>query len=308
MILRVLIITTLLTYANYLFSQTVKNDSINNLYSRTINIANELYKNKHYNESIAYYKAAKRLNPNEKLSQFRLEDIKTIFIKHDIAANRDEAQKIIDKVQEKIALKNEKNKVDDFFYDIDTTALAKNNENQKRIDSLVASLNIDANAPNKKNKKETSEVKNTVVTHPVLFTEKPKKANPPKVDKAKKDTIKQKEIIVEQPKKDIKPEENKATVNIEEKPQKKSEPVIIDEEKINRELAQKYPDTKTVENITKKHKKIKKVIINKDGKVTIYLKIIHDWGATYYFVDRSYLKQKNRDITQREFYAQTGEN
>ena len=309
MTIRFLIIISLLIPFN-LFSQTAKNDSINNLYRRTINIANELFKNKHYNESIAYYKAAKRLNPNEKLPQFRLEDIKTVFIKHDIASNRDEAQKIIDKVEEKIALENEKNKPDDFFYDIDTTLLVKNNENQKRIDSLVAALNIDKNVSKKNTEpKKNTETKNTIITHPVLFDEKPKKEKIVKTEPVKKDTVKPTEIIVEPTKtKQVTNIESKPKENIETKPEKKTAPIIVDEEKINSELAEKYPDTKTVENITEEHKKIKKVIINKNGKVTIYLKVMHDWGATYYFVDRSYLNQKNQDITQREFYSQTGEN
>ncbi len=289
---KTLVIITCFFIPLNLLSQISKNDSINNLYKETIKIANELYKNKHYNESVSYYKAAKRLNPNEKLPQFRLEDIKTIFIKYDIAANKEEAQKIIDKIKEKTAIENKKNKSDNFFYDIDTSALAKNRENQKNIDSLISYYNINKDTLIKQKSKKNTTTNKTIITSPVLFDKKDTTNIPDKINISQKPETKQ----------------NNDTTKINKKQNKKISKPVIDEEKINKELAKKYPNTKTVENITAKHKKIKKVIINKNGKVTIYLKVMHDWGGIYYFVDKSYLQQKNQDITQREFYAQTGEN
>lgn len=291
----IIILFCLIIINNYLFSQENKNDSIKVLYNRTIKIANELYKNKHYNESIAYYKAAKRLDENEKLPQFRLEDIKTIFIKYDIASDREEAQKIIDKVQEKIASEDEQNKIDDFLYDIDTTALAENRKKQIKIDSLLAKNTIKSKQQSKPISETKIKTENTTITHPVLYTKPVEKTNEPK---------KNIEVVEEKPNIVQVPVENKET-----KPKKvnQSKPVI-DEEEVNRKLIKKYPDEKTIENIEKPNKKIKKVIINKNGKVTIYLKVVHNWGATYYFVDRSLLNENNRDITQREFFAQTGEN
>ena len=291
----IIILFCLIIINNYLFSQENKNDSIKVLYNRTIKIANELYKNKHYNESISYYKAAKRLDENEKLPQFRLEDIKTIFIKYDIASDREEAQKIIDKVQEKIASEDEQNKIDDFLYDIDTTALAENRKKQIKIDSLLAKNTIKSKQQSKPISETKIKTENTTITRPVLYTKPVEKTNEPK---------KNIEVVEEKPNIVQVPVENKET-----KPKKvnQSKPVI-DEEEVNRKLIKKYPDEKTIENIEKPNKKIKKVIINKNGKVTIYLKVVHNWGATYYFVDRSLLNENNRDITQREFFAQTGEN
>lgn len=56
-------------------------------------------------------------------------------------------------------------------------------------------------------------------------------------------------------------------------------------EKENQRLVEKYPNKKTVETIEKPGKIITRVVMNIDQKVTVYLKVKHGWGATYYFIE-----------------------
>jgi hypothetical protein len=58
-------------------------------------------------------------------------------------------------------------------------------------------------------------------------------------------------------------------------------------------LLEKYPDTRTIEIEEDFAKKTTRVIINKDSRVYIYLKVEHAWGGVYYFVDRTPLHPEN---------------
>ncbi len=50
-------------------------------------------------------------------------------------------------------------------------------------------------------------------------------------------------------------------------------------------LKKEYPNAKTVEELEKPGRHITRVIMHVDGKVTIYLKVKHSWGATFFFMD-----------------------
>ena len=54
-----------------------------------------------------------------------------------------------------------------------------------------------------------------------------------------------------------------------------------------------YPNKKTVEEIDKPGKHITRIIMNIDNKVTIYLKVKHSWGATFFFIDEVGLELKS---------------
>ena len=63
---------------------------------------------------------------------------------------------------------------------------------------------------------------------------------------------------------------------------------LIEEKKVrDEELKKKYPDKKTVEVIEEKGKVTTRTVIHKDNKITVYLKVKHNWGGVYYFIDKS---------------------
>jgi len=73
------------------------------------------------------------------------------------------------------------------------------------------------------------------------------------------------------------------------KPQKE----IFNEKVYQDSLKVKYPDKKTVEVTEDMYKKTTRTIMNIDGKIGIYIKVEHFWGATYYFIDRTPLPMEN---------------
>jgi hypothetical protein len=74
-------------------------------------------------------------------------------------------------------------------------------------------------------------------------------------------------------------------------------------EKEKNRLAQVYPNKKNIEEIEKPGKQITRVIMNIDNKVTVYLKVKHSWGATYFFIDD--VGQELRSINQQYFNLMT---
>lgn len=72
----------------------------------------------------------------------------------------------------------------------------------------------------------------------------------------------------------IKTEETKKSISI-------AEARLIKQE----ELKKKYPERKTIETIQDPGKKTTRIIINNEGKVTVYLQVEHSWGGVFYFID-----------------------
>lgn len=68
-------------------------------------------------------------------------------------------------------------------------------------------------------------------------------------------------------------------------------------------LATVYSNKKTVEEIVKPGKYITRVIMNIDNDITIYLKVKHSWGATFFFIDE--VGQELRSINEQYFNLMT---
>ena len=68
-------------------------------------------------------------------------------------------------------------------------------------------------------------------------------------------------------------------------------------------LVKRYPNERTIEIITDDYKKITKVIINRDNLVTIYLKVEHKWGGTFFFKDNTPFPLEN--ISKSYFEVET---
>jgi len=67
----------------------------------------------------------------------------------------------------------------------------------------------------------------------------------------------------------------------------------FDNEAYQDSLKNKYPDERTIERTTEEYKTTTRVIINRDNKVAVYLKVEHKWGATFYFIDNTPFPMEN---------------
>ena len=70
-----------------------------------------------------------------------------------------------------------------------------------------------------------------------------------------------------------------------------------------KDLDKKYTENKTVEFIEKANRKITKVIINDNKKIIIYIKVVYNWGATFYFIQDEYTHFRN--ISRAYYEVQT---
>jgi DNA polymerase III gamma/tau subunit len=118
------------------------------------------------------------------------------------------------------------------------------------------------------------------------------------VDESKKETAK----VVSEPKKE--PIKTKATpkpLPVKDVMSAEEKTLWVEAEK--KRLAETYPDSKTVEEMDKPGKHITRVIMNIDGRVTVYLKVKHSWGATFFFIDEP--GQELKSINEQYFNLKT---
>lgn len=302
--LLLILITVFLNFA-FAYSQAgvIKDPDVKKQYEQVIAKANSLFDSGQYTASIHFYKKAQSIAPEKKLAKFRLEDIITIFIKNELAANRADAELLIEGIEAR-SLEIEKSMESE---DTDSLAilLAKidaKTVNQPAVDNrpeewkrLEADVRKELNNDEVKPafiEKDITEVKENVVienkVEPVKEV-KEKKVEPVAVVEVKKEEpIINKDTLAEL-KKDL--PVIKPVVKKEVKPEKKAYTKLVEEKKQrDDELMQKYPDGKTTEVIKSDTKTTIRTIIHKDNKITVYLKVKHNWGGEYYFIDDSPIK------------------
>lgn len=244
-------------------------------YEKLINQANELYNDKQYSASVHFYKKALDLAPEKKLAKYRLEDIKTIFIKEELAMNMEDAEILVNQI------------------DSTLNEIAENLPEEKK-DSLIFYISdiIPKNATTVDNRpkdwiemensvrNEMNNSSNTIGEEKVVETLPEKKVE---IEIVKDTTT----VRVEKTEPVIKTISEPIIV-ISQKPQGKSaEELETERKKKVEELKIKYPDEKTIEIFEEKGKKTTRVVINRENKITVYLKVEHPWGGVYYFIDNS---------------------
>ncbi len=288
------------------FSQpgVIKDKEVKKQYEKVIKKANESFDNGQYTVAIHFYKKAQKIAPEKKLSKYRLEDIITIFIEKEIASDRTDAKELIEEIEER-ALKIEASLQDENKDDLEMllAELDKDIKAKPTVDNRPEEwkrLELDVrNEMNRENGKpeiienEVVEEKPKKDIDPVLIVEEKPEEIIAEIEKIKpiekeaeatipKDTItklkKELPLIKPVPKKDIKPK-RKAYAKL-----------VVEKRVRDKELKEKYKDGKTVEVIEAKSKTTTRTIIKKDGKVNVYLKVKHNWGGEYYFIDNSPVK------------------
>lgn len=294
-------------------------------YEQLMNNAKVAFEAKQYSEAVMFYRQALELNPQAKLPRFKIEDIRTIYIEKEMdtlsnispdVAQKEKGFKLFQKKKEveeeqSIREKAEKAATKKMNQDADQ---ALNELKKLKVAAVPVaddvelesdSLQIDEVEQDRESGMVHMQAKDKKQLDSIQPKEKPqltarKKDLPPveimdeepneepKVQKSVSAPEKKVETKVPKPKdlNSLSPEEKQAWI-----------------EKEKERLLKKYPNKKTVEEIEKPGKKITRVVMNIDGKVSVYLKVRHSWGATFYFIDE--VGQELRSINQQYFNLKT---
>lgn len=267
-------------------------------YIKLIFKADSLFKARNFQNAVEIYDRAHALKSYEKYPKFKAEDIRTLYMQNKIA--KDEVKQAepreywYSKMHKQKVEREERKKLLAEGKTIETEKkkeiLAENKKQQNNLTEVKKEEVKTFKADEKTKKDEEARLKAYEELKAKEEMEERQKAENEKkakkemetrvIAKDEKKKEKEKEIITIS---DIiiqksKEEQEKriyaqASVSLETKPE--------DEEKM---IAAKYPNEKTIETIKEKTKTITQVIFNKNGRITIYLRVEHNWGQTFYFV------------------------
>lgn len=284
-------------------------------YKQALQNAKLAFNAKQYSQAVVFYREALKIKPKALLPQYKIEDIRTIYIKKEIDLLKT-ANKPKDKPKKTKRKKQKKAEQEAINKQVEATATKKMNQDAEKVMKEMYELKTVAEVLNIDDEPdidtENIEVQDIEPDRETAMKEiKTKNSKPIKyeTDKqqitAKTKEIKKEETIkkpVEKPEKKQKKTVKKATKpKIVKKTTKKPTKDWIEKE--NNRLAKIYPNKKTIEEIDKPQKHITRVIMNINGKVTTYLKVKHSWGATFYFVDEVGLDLSS--ISQNFFFRMT---
>lgn len=301
-------------------------------YIQLIFHADSLYKARNYEKAVAAYDEAFQLKQKEQYPRFKAEDIRTLYLKNDIAKAEQKQGEPTEYAWSKRHREKEEREEREKHPEKKIEEPAKQKENpvitaneKKEIKSQHIEQPIKKEQPLAENPKELTDEKKIINPQIDEQTKKDADEKLKAYEKLKvqekaeekqkiedreiaKKEIENKTIIIENTKKEkeintisdiiiqkSKNEEQKritadASFDQDAKPE--------DEQKI---LAAKYPKEKTIETIKEATKTITQIIINQNGMVTIYLKVAHNWGQTFYFIKEptSQMKSISRDYFER---------
>lgn len=319
-IVKIFIISLVTFCSSVIYAQEF---NIDDQYSQAMQNAKTAFEANQYSQAVMFYREALSIKPEALLPKYKIEDIRTIYIKNELEVLQNNTpiastkptnkkkRKVLEAKEEELVQKAEKIATEKMYQEAD---LAK--EELAEISSEAEKLEID----DVDIEIEEEQIQNTVADRETKM-EQIKTKDASKVDGTgiKQDaqlTVSMREIpLVEQPKEIQEP----VLVDEPEVVEVKTEPVVIkpakpepkkevvkDEAWIKAEnirLANKYPNKKTVEEIDKPGKHITRVVMNINGKVNTFLKVHHSWGATFFFVDEIGLEL--RSISQTHFNRMT---
>jgi len=263
------------------FSQTSDSEQ---QYKAAMQNAKSAFDAKMYSEALYFYREALKIKPDAKLPRYKIEDIRTIYIDDgikEIAENKQIAQEEVQQQAETKADERIEAEVVQAQKELETLKIATILDITDDDSNIDETIDIEDVEPTQRPKIEIKEVSNNI--EPII--EKPK-SEIPKIEKqnTEKQAITPKKEITENDTKPIAPPKTKPIT----KPAQQTK-AISDEEKEVRKEAEKqklriqYPEQKTVLEIDQPGKHITRVIMNINNEINIYLKVKHNWGATFYF-------------------------
>ena len=292
----------------------------NQQYNQAMANAKQAFEAKQFSEAVMFYREALKIKPDARLPKYKIEDIRTIYIEKELdaintAPNMTEKAKANDKAKHESEL--EKTKIEDAAkaeatrkmnedadnaeaeirqasvavidisedkdlpdlndYDVIKDTPGDKQVGVKKVEPKIQtnlegeSIEIDNSELNLSKREVPEIVKPYVNSEPTLEKNLETKAEPKPNIPSQTSVVKQ--TTVSQPEKQI----------------------WIEQEK--KRLAETYTNKKTVEEIEKPGKQITRVIMNIDNNVTIYLKVKHSWGATFFFIDEVGLELRSINET-----------
>ena len=276
-------------------------------YKAAMQNAKTAFDAKMYSEALYFYREALKIKPDAKLPRYKIEDIRTIYIDdgiREIAENKQIAQEEVKKQAEAQADERIETEIE---------------QAQKELETLKVAtvISIDEETVVDDDVVEIADVEPTLETKQIEPEPEPEPAPQPEPIKPEP----QPEPVVTKPAEPVKEEphpavEPKKTTVVSKpqplvsKPKPHSQLAMTDEEKEIRKEAEmqqlrlKYPEQKTVLEIDQPGKHITRVIMNIDNKVSVYLKVKHSWGATFFFQDE--IGEDNlRSISELQFNKMT---
>ncbi len=261
-----------------------------------------------YSQAVMFYREALSLKPNELLPKYKIEDIRTIYIKTELDSLIAEIPVITPPKGKKRKKEAEIEKIE-LENKAKEAATIKMNEEVQEVKEELTQLKIEAEvleisdmvvnieddeldydiAPSREAGVKEVETKGIKSLNGGIT------ANEGTITIAQRELPEIEPMVIEEPVKQtsIKKDEPKPiTKKYIPKPIEKTQEWIEEE---NKRLVTTYPNKKTIEEIEKPGKYVTRVIMNINNKVTIYLKVKHSWGATFFFKDEiGDLELKNR--------------
>ena len=246
-------------------------------YKAAMQNAKTAFDAKMYSEALYFYREALKIKPDAKLPRYKIEDIRTIYIDDgikEIAENKQIAQEEAKKQAEVKADERIESEIEQAQKELETLKVAmviSIDEENVVDDDVVEIADVEPTLETKQIEPEPEPQPEP--EHVVSQLVEPVKEEPQPVVESKKTTV----VSKPQP--------------IASKPKTRPQPAITDEEKEARKEAEmqklriQYPEQKTVLEIDQPGKHITRVIMNIDNNISVYLKVKHSWGATFFFKD-----------------------
>ncbi len=247
-------------------------------YKAAMQNAKTAFDAKMYSEALYFYREALKIKPDAKLPRYKIEDIRTIYIDdgiREIAENKQIAQEEVKKQAEAKADERIENEIEQAQKELETLKVATVISIEE--ESVVYDENIDI-----------------ADVEPTLETKQPEPEPQPEQIEPEPIVAQPVEPVKEEPKPIVEPKKTTVVSKpqpIVSKPKPRPQPAMTSEEKEARKEAEmqklrvQYPEQKTVLEIDQPGKHITRVIMNVDNKVSVYLKVKHSWGATFFFED-----------------------
>ncbi len=268
-------VTALLLVTISLSAQTSDNEQ---QYKAAMQNAKTAFDAKMYSEALYFYREALKIKPDAKLPRYKIEDIRTIYIDdgiREIAENKQFAQEEAKKQAEAKA---------------DERIEAEVVQAQKELETLKVAtvISIEEESVAYDENIEIADVE------PTLETKQPEPEPQPEPIEPEPIATQPVEPVKEEPKPIVEPKKTTVVSKpqpIVSKPKTHTQPAMTNEEKEARKEAEmqklrvQYPEQKTVLEIDQPGKHITRVIMNIDNKISVYLKVKHSWGATFFFED-----------------------
>ena len=259
-------------------SLSAQNSDNEQQYKAAMQNAKTAFDAKMYSEALYFYREALKIKPDAKLPRYKIEDIRTIYIDdgiREIAENKQIAQEEVKKQAEAKADERIETEIEQAQKELETLKVATVISIEE--ESVVYDENIDI-----------------ADVEPTLETKQPEPEPQPEQIEPEPIVAQPVEPVKEEPKPVVEPKKTTVVSKpqpIVSKPKPRPQPAMTDEEKEARKEAEmqklrvQYPEQKTVLEIDQPGKHITRVIMNIDNKISVYLKVKHSWGATFFFED-----------------------